>query len=107
MSSLNDGTKNLQGWNNDCHVQANYVFLDEAERKKFALSSHDYLIDQVNRNAFTFNKFVTKPITNGFLNRAFASSDLDDFFETKKLIPIQSKYKAPKNLIKNLASSEV
>ena len=53
MSSLNDGTKNLQGWDNDCHVLANYIFLDEAERKKFALSSHDYLIEQVNRNAFT------------------------------------------------------
>ena len=43
--------------------------------------------DTVNKNAFIFNKFVTKPITKGFLNMTFVSSDLDDFFEIKKLIP--------------------
>ena len=43
--------------------------------------------DTVNKNAFIFNKLVTKPITKGFLNMTFVSSDLDDFFEIKKLIP--------------------
>lgn len=63
--------------------------------------------DTVNKNALMFNKFVTKPITKEFLNRTFASLDLDDFFEVKKLIPRKSKYKAPEHLIKNLASSEL
>ena len=43
--------------------------------------------DTVNKNAFIFNKLVTKPITKGFLNITFVSSDLDDFVEIKKLIP--------------------
>lgn len=63
--------------------------------------------DTVNKNALMFNKFVTKPITKEFLNRTFASLDLDDFFEVKKLSPRKSKYKAPEHLIKNLASSEL
>ena len=54
-----------------------------------------------------FNKLVTKPITKGFLNKIFDSSDLDDFFEIKKLSPRYSKYNAPMHLIKNLASSEL
>ena len=47
--------------------------------------------ETVNRNAFTFNKLVTKPITKGFLNKTFDSSALDDFFKIKKLIPRYSK----------------
>ena len=43
--------------------------------------------DTVNKNAFMFSKLVTKPITNGFLNKTFTSFDLDDFFKIKKLIP--------------------
>ena len=43
--------------------------------------------DTVNKNAFIFNKLVTKPTTKGFLNITFVSLDLDDFFEIKKLIP--------------------
>ena len=53
MTSLNDGENNLQGWNFDCHLLANYVFLDKEERTKFALGSHDYLIEQTFRNSFT------------------------------------------------------
>ena len=37
--------------------------------------------DTVNKNALMFNKFVTKPITKEFLNRTFASLDLDDFLK--------------------------
>ena len=43
--------------------------------------------DTVNKNAFTFNKLVTNPMIKGFTNKTFTSSDLDDFFEIKKLIP--------------------
>ena len=42
--------------------------------------------DTVNKNAFIFNRLVTKPITKGFLNKTFVSLDLDDFFVIKKLI---------------------
>ena len=47
--------------------------------------------DTVNKNAFIFNRLVTKPITKGFLNKTFDSSGLDDFFEIKKLSPRYSK----------------
>ncbi len=53
MTSLQDGTSNLQGWNQDCHVVANYIYLDEEERRKFSLTTHDYLIEQTNRLSFT------------------------------------------------------
>ena len=45
--------------------------------------------ETVNKNAFIFSKLVTKPIIKGFLKKTFdsSSSDLDDFFEIKKLIP--------------------
>ena len=42
--------------------------------------------DTVNKNAFIFNKLVTKPITKGFLNITFVSSDLGDFFESETLV---------------------
>ena len=43
--------------------------------------------DTVNKNAFIFNKLVTKPIIKGFLNKTFASSELGDLLTIKKLIP--------------------
>ena len=49
---LRDGATNMQGWNQDCHVIANYIFLDTDERKKFAGNNHEYLIEQVNRKEF-------------------------------------------------------
>ena len=42
--------------------------------------------DTVNKNAFIFNRLVTKPITKGFLNKTFVSLDLDDFFVIKNSI---------------------
>lgn len=50
---LRDGESNIQGWNMDTHILANYIFLDNDERKKFAANSHEYLIEQVNRLDFT------------------------------------------------------
>ena len=52
------GTKE-QGWVHttwgqmDWHVDVNYVFLDRAERNKVAAASNEFLIEQVQRHAFT------------------------------------------------------
>lgn len=51
--NYHDGQTNLQGWNMDTHILANYIFLDEEERRKFASNAHEYLIEQVNRSDFT------------------------------------------------------
>lgn len=50
--TLSDGDTNLQGWNMDAHVLANFVFLDSQERDQFANNNHEYLIEQVNRKEF-------------------------------------------------------
>lgn len=50
---LTDGTTNIQGWNQDCHILGNYIYLDNEERDVFALNSHEYLIEQVFRSDFT------------------------------------------------------
>ena len=50
---MSDGETNIQGWNMDAHLLVNYIFLDGDERKKFALNSHEYLIEQVYRKDFT------------------------------------------------------
>ena len=50
---LTDGDKNLQGWNSNVHLLANYIFLDDQERTQFANNEHEYLIEQVTRQDFT------------------------------------------------------
>ena len=40
-------------WNQNTFFLVNYVFLDRDERRKFAQSSHEYLIHQVQRRLFT------------------------------------------------------
>ncbi len=40
---------NNNSWNLDPHLLINYIFLDNNERKKFAQTSHEYLITQVRR----------------------------------------------------------
>ena len=50
-----------------------------------------------------FSKFVTKPITNGFSNRTLLRSDLDDFFETKKLIQDRADIRLPNSFYKKFS----
>lgn len=40
-------------WNQYSFLLANFIYLDDEERKKFAQSSHEYLIHQVQRRVFT------------------------------------------------------
>ena len=47
--------------------------------------------DTVNKNAFIFNRLVTKPITKGFLNKTFVSLDLDERALAFGLIRIRSR----------------
>ena len=47
-----DGHNNIQGWNMDLHLLVNYIFLDQDERRKFAQSNHEYLIEQTYRQDF-------------------------------------------------------
>lgn len=42
----------VKGWGVDMHLDANYIFLEKIERDKFAATSHEYLIEQVQRHEF-------------------------------------------------------
>ena len=35
-----------------CEVWCDYIFLDKDERKRFAQTSHEYLIEQVQKNSY-------------------------------------------------------
>ena len=61
--------------------------------------------ETVNKNALTFNKLVINPIRNGFCNKDFGSLLSEELLKIKKLRPIYSKYKPPKILMNNFASS--
>ena len=39
----------VNNWDMNAHLLINYIFLDDDERRKFALTSHEYLIEQVQR----------------------------------------------------------
>lgn len=47
-------------WNLDAHLDVQYIFLDVAERKRFAAVEHEYLIEQVARQDFLG---ITNPST--------------------------------------------
>jgi hypothetical protein len=49
---LGNQEEGSRGWGLDPHIDANYIFLDEDERKRFADNSHEYLIEQVNQYQF-------------------------------------------------------
>jgi len=40
-------------WNQNSYLLCNYIYLDDNERKKFAATSHEYLIPQVQRRLYT------------------------------------------------------
>ena len=61
--------------------------------------------ETVNKNALTFNKFVINPIRNEFCKKDFGSLLSEELLKIKKLRPIYSKYKPPKILMNNFASS--
>lgn len=48
---VNGGTTNT-GWTQNTYLEVNYVYLDDDERKHFALTSHEYLIKQVHQQKF-------------------------------------------------------
>ena len=52
LDSLSDGQSNIQGWNMDLHILANYIFLDQDERRRFSMNNHEYLIEQTYRQDF-------------------------------------------------------
>ncbi len=47
-----NGTTSSGLWNQRTYLEVNYIFLDEDERKHFALSNHEYLITQTNRRYY-------------------------------------------------------
>jgi len=70
----------IQGtWNQNSFLLANYVYLDDDERRKFAQSSHEYLIHQVQRRVFTGIKSGTN------------TKELDMFHPVKELIWVFQK----------------
>lgn len=54
MDDSNDNTEitPFQGWGLDPHFLINYYFLDKEERKRFAKTTHEYLITQVYTSSF-------------------------------------------------------
>jgi len=49
-----NGTQAPNGtWNQNSYIYVNYVFLDEDERRRFAQTSHEYLITQLQLQEFT------------------------------------------------------
>lgn len=47
-----NGTNNSGIWNQNSFLEINYIFLDTDERTHFAISTHEYLITQVNRRFY-------------------------------------------------------
>lgn len=47
-----NGTQNSGTWGQNIYLDVNYIFLDDEERRKFALSNHSYLIKQVQARSF-------------------------------------------------------
>lgn len=61
-------------WNQNTFLLANYVYLDDDERRRFAQSSHEYLIHQVQRRIFTG------------VQQGITTKELDLFHPVKELI---------------------
>jgi len=55
-----NGTQAPGNWTQNSYLFVNYIFLDEDERRRFAQSSHEYLITQVQQQVFAAQ---TGPIT--------------------------------------------
>lgn len=51
-----NGTQTPGGWVPNFQLLVNYIYLDEDERKRFAATSHEYLIFQVQQQTFTGQK---------------------------------------------------
>ena len=47
-----NGTESPGAWNENVYLEVNYIFLDDEERRRFAKSSHSYLITQVQQRIF-------------------------------------------------------
>ena len=47
-----NGTTSPGVWSQNAYLDVNYIYLDDDERRKFAKSSHSYLIKQVQRRVF-------------------------------------------------------
>lgn len=61
-------------WNQNSFLLANYIYMDDDERRRFAQSSHEYLIHQVQRRLFTG------------IQQGPGSVELDLFHPVKELI---------------------
>lgn len=68
-NGANFKTENVFGWGFDPHLDVQYVFLDEDERKRFAAVSHEYLIEQVIRQEYlgvvgssTLDLYLNNPV---------------------------------------------
>lgn len=48
-----NGCSNISSWTQNSFMIANYIYLDEDERRNFAATSHEYLIEQVQHRLFT------------------------------------------------------
>lgn len=66
-------------WNQNTFLLANYIYLDDDERRRFAQSSHEYLIHQVQRRLYTG------------IQQGTTTKELDLFHPVKELIWVFQK----------------
>lgn len=50
--TVSNGSRRLQKFDIDPFLLIDYIYLDENERKRFAFSQHEYLIEQINQSNF-------------------------------------------------------
>jgi hypothetical protein len=75
------------GWNQNIYIDANFIYLDEDERKRFALTVNEYLITQVQRNIF---RGLTGPNTTVELNMHHPIEELIWVFQRDNVDAINS-----------------
>ena len=78
MVSVSGSTRTLSTFDLKAYLEINYIFLDEAERKRFAAVEHEYLIEQTKR--------VTTEITNNSTSTKTQNIDLLIHHPVKELV---------------------
>lgn len=50
---INPGiSTNVNGWNENCYIDCNFIYLDDDERRRFAKATHEFLITQTQRRVY-------------------------------------------------------
>jgi hypothetical protein len=111
-------TKNISV---NSRLEINNIFLDNEERKRFALSSHDYLITQIKKVSQTYStnnisidlKDISKPVTEiVFMIRRTDMEDVNEWsnftnWNIEKVPPYSNGYSNPHGPSLNISSTNI